>query len=163
PCCSTSPTTTPSGHTASSAIAWAPIPVKTPCSTRRRTSCSAWACGARAAGPFSSPGCAASPRPRRAMSPRRIPPAPGSSWPREKDHEYDVDHGGDFFYIRTNGGGRRNFRLVRTPVADPRPERWEELIPHRENVMLEEFDVFVGHHVVHEREDGLIRLRVTGL
>ena len=54
---------------------------------------------------------------------------PQGAWrmivPREKDHEYQVDHGrgpsGDLFYIRTNGGGRRNFRLVTAPVDDPRP------------------------------------------
>jgi oligopeptidase B len=85
---------------------------------------------------------------------------------REKDHEYSVDHGlgpdgGDLFYIRTNGGGRRNFRLVVTPVADPRPERWQELIAHHDDVMLEDVDVFAGHYVVHERADGLIRLRIT--
>ncbi len=92
---------------------------------------------------------------------------PGAPWrvllPREKDHEYHVDHGGDFFYIRTNGGGRRNFRLVTAPVEDPQPGRWTELIPHREDVMLEDVDVFAGHYVVQERHDGLIRLRVTGL
>jgi oligopeptidase B len=82
---------------------------------------------------------------------------------REKDHEYDVEHGGDRFYIRTNGGGRRNFRLVWAPVDDPRPERWTELIPHREEVMLEGVDVFAGHYVVQEREDGLARLRIVSL
>jgi oligopeptidase B len=82
---------------------------------------------------------------------------------REKDHEYAVDHGGDRFYIRTNGGGRRNFRLVWAPVADPRPERWTELIAHRDEVMLEDLDVFASHYIAHEREDGLIRLRVTTL
>jgi len=80
---------------------------------------------------------------------------------RDKDHEYDVDHGGDIFFIRTNGGGRRNFRLVIAPVADPRPERWTEVLPERHDVMLEDVDVFEGHYVVHEREDGLIRLRVV--
>jgi oligopeptidase B len=80
---------------------------------------------------------------------------------REKGHEYYVDHGGELFYIRTNGGGRRNFRLVSAPVDDPRPERWVELLPHREDVMLDDVDVFAGHYVVHEREDGLTRLRVT--
>src|SRR5262249_44424669 len=80
---------------------------------------------------------------------------------REQDHEYHVDHGGDFFYIRTNGGGRRNFRLVTAPIEDPRPARWTELIPHRDDVMLEDIDVFADHYVVHERQDGLVRLRVT--
>jgi len=77
---------------------------------------------------------------------------PAGAWrtvlEREKDHEYDVDHGvgpGDgVFYIRTNGQGRRNFRLVRTPVADPRPEHWTELIAHREDVMIEDVDVFAA-------------------
>jgi oligopeptidase B len=87
--------------------------------------------------------------------------------PREKDHEYAVDHGngggGDRFYIRTNGGGRRNFRLVSAPVDDPRPERFTELIPHRDEVMLEDVEVFANHYVTHEREGGLIRLRITML
>ena len=66
---------------------------------------------------------------------------PAAAWrmllPREQDHEYQVDHGvgpdGDVFYIRTNGGGRRNFRLVTAPGgrsasraldrADPAPRR----------------------------------------
>ncbi|MBI4247443.1 MAG: S9 family peptidase [Candidatus Rokubacteria bacterium] len=84
---------------------------------------------------------------------------------REPDHEYHLDHGvgpaGDLFYIRTNAGGRRNFRLVTAPAADPAPARWTELIPHRQDVMLEDVDVFADFVVVHERGDGLIRLRVT--
>ena len=83
--------------------------------------------------------------------------------PREKDHEYAVEHGGDRFYIRTNGGGLRNFRLVSAPVADPRPARFTELVPHRESVMLEDVEVFASHFIVHEREAGLIRLYITML
>ena len=92
---------------------------------------------------------------------------PGGVWtvlaPREHEHEYEVEHGRELFYIRTNGGGRRNFRLVAAPVADPRPERWVELVPHREDVMLENVDVFADHYVLQERADGLVRLRVTDL
>jgi len=87
--------------------------------------------------------------------------------PREKDHEYDVEHGidthGERFWIRSSGGGRRNFRLVTAPIDDARPERWTEVVPHRADVMLEDFDVFARHVVVHEREGGLIRLRVLRL
>jgi oligopeptidase B len=86
---------------------------------------------------------------------------------REKDHEYSVDHGvaagGDVFYLRTNAGGRRNFRLVVTPIDDVDPARWRELIPHRDDVMLEDVDVFAGFYVVHERAEGLLRLRITEL
>ncbi|HXJ80783.1 MAG TPA: S9 family peptidase [Candidatus Methylomirabilis sp.] len=92
---------------------------------------------------------------------------PSAAWqvimPREKGHEYHVDHGGDLFYVRTNGGGRRNFRLVTVPVDDPGPARWRELVPHRDDVMLEDLEVFAGHYVLHERRDGLIGLRMTAL
>jgi oligopeptidase B len=99
---------------------------------------------------------------------RCLPAAtPAGAWrlihPREKEHEYDVEHRADRFWIRTNGGGRRNFRLVTAPVDDPAEAHWTEEIPHREEVMLEELDLFAHHAVIHEREDGLIRLRVLAL
>jgi oligopeptidase B len=103
---------------------------------------------------------------------RWLPAAePFGAWrmilPREKDHEYDVEHGieaqGERFWIRSSGGGRRNFRLVTAPMDDPRAERWTEVLAHRQDVMLEDFDVFARHVVVHEREGGLIRLRVLRL
>jgi oligopeptidase B len=104
---------------------------------------------------------------------RYLPAAdPGGDWrlilPREHNHEYHVDHwmgpgAPDTLYIRTNGGGRRNFRLVAAPADDPRPERWVECIAHRDDVMLEDVDVFAGHYVAHERAEGLTRLRVTTL
>jgi oligopeptidase B len=89
---------------------------------------------------------------------------PGSEWkiiaPRTKDHEYDADHAGDLFYIRTNDKGR-NFRLVTAPVSNPRPENWKELVPHRDDVVLEGLTLFAQHYVLHERVDGLTRLRVV--
>ena len=92
---------------------------------------------------------------------------PAAAWqmlmPREKDHEYAVDHGGDRFYIRSNGDGRRNFRLVSAPVNDPRPARFTELVAHRESVMLEDVEVFASHFIVHERESALTRLHITWL
>ncbi len=103
---------------------------------------------------------------------RLLPAAtPDGAWtlvaPREPDHEYEVDHGvgpgGDLLYIRTNGGGRRNFRLVTAPLAEPGPARWTELVAHRETVMLEGVDVFATHYVLQERERGLTRLRVVDL
>ena len=81
--------------------------------------------------------------------------------PREKDHEYHVDHAGDLFYIRTNGDGLRHYRLVVAPVTDPGKPRWTEILPHRDDVMLDDLDVFADFFVVSEREDGLTRLRVT--
>jgi oligopeptidase B len=91
---------------------------------------------------------------------------PAGAWiliaPREKEHEYAVDHRGDLFYIRTNKGCR-NFRVITAPVASPGPEGWKELLPCRPAVMVSGLDLFAGHAVVLEREDGLPRIRVIDL
>ena len=81
---------------------------------------------------------------------------------RKSDHEYYLDHLGDTFYIRTNDKGK-NFRLVTVPVADPRPENWKEIIPHRKEVMLEDIDCFADHFIAIERRDGIPRMQVTDL
>ncbi|HVO51541.1 MAG TPA: S9 family peptidase [Thermoanaerobaculia bacterium] len=89
--------------------------------------------------------------------------APEGAWtlvaPREQDHEYDVDHRGDLFYIRTNSGGR-NFRLVTAPVASPGRENWKEIVPHRPDVMLSGIDLFKDYLVLDERANGLPRFTV---
>jgi oligopeptidase B len=82
--------------------------------------------------------------------------------PREPDHEYDVDHRGDLFYIRTNRGCR-NFRVATAPVADPGPAHWEEMAPCRENVMVEGIDLFADWAVFYEREDAVPQVRITHL
>ena len=98
----------------------------------------------------------------------RILPAatPAGEWrivaPRRQDREYDVDHRGDKLYIRVNDTGR-HFRLVTAPVADPSEKNWVEVIPHREQVMLEGVDLFRDHMVVYERENGLPQLGITDL
>ena len=74
--------------------------------------------------------------------------------PREQDHEYYVDDRGGLFWIRTNSGGR-NFRLVTAPAWAPRKDNWVEVVPHREDVLLQEVDAFRGFVVLYEREGGL--------
>ena len=78
---------------------------------------------------------------------------------RERGHEYDIDHYRGRFYIRTNAAAR-NFRLME--ADDDRPERtaWRELIPHRDDVLIEGFELFRDHLVVAERHAGLTRIRV---
>jgi len=79
--------------------------------------------------------------------------------PRQKDHEYSVDHYRDKFYIRTNLNAK-NFRLMETPVDKAAKENWTEVIPHREDVLLESFEVFKDFLVVNERNKGLPCLRI---
>jgi oligopeptidase B len=98
----------------------------------------------------------------------RLLPAdrPDGDWrvvePRSTEHEYYVDHRADLLYVRTNSGGR-NFRVVTAPLKTPGREHWKELIPHRDDVMVESIDLFAGHLVVRERSDGLPRLAVHDL
>ncbi len=91
---------------------------------------------------------------------------PESEWrivaPREHEHEYDVDHHGDAFYVRTNDAGR-NFRLVKTPIGPPERASWQEVVPHRDDVMLEGFELFASHLVLVERARGLPRFGVVDL
>jgi oligopeptidase B len=82
--------------------------------------------------------------------------------PRVSQQEYEVDHRGDVFYVRTNDAGR-NFRLVEAPCATPGREHWREVVPHRDEVMLEGADCFSDHLVLFEREAGLPQMRVTDL
>jgi oligopeptidase B len=89
---------------------------------------------------------------------------PDGEWtliqPREADHEYEPDHRGDLFWIRTNSGGR-NFRLVTAPVSSPGKASWKEVLPHRPNVMLQDVSVFRNFWVAEEREEGLVRYKLT--
>src|SRR5262249_36340727 len=91
---------------------------------------------------------------------------PAGAWrvilPREKDHEYHVDHRDGLFYIRTNKNAK-NYRLVTAPVDRPQPENWKEIVPHRKDVLLENVLLFEHHGVLAERGDGLPKLRVIDL
>ncbi|MDQ6653823.1 MAG: S9 family peptidase, partial [Acidobacteriota bacterium] len=79
--------------------------------------------------------------------------------PREADHEYDVDHRGDLFYIRTNKGAK-NFRVVTAPVSDPAQQNWKELIAHRPEVKVEDINLFADHLVLSEWEKGLQKIEI---
>jgi oligopeptidase B len=81
---------------------------------------------------------------------------------RDPEHEYYADHHGEWLYILTNDRGR-NFRIARAPLSRPGRENWEEVIAHREEVMIEDLDLFAEHMVLSERTDGLQRLVVRSL
>ncbi len=89
--------------------------------------------------------------------------APGGPFtvilPRERDHEYSVEHFGEHFYIKTNDQAK-NFRLVSAPIASPQREHWVEVVPHRHDVLLEGFEIFKKYMVVSERRKGLMHMRV---
>ncbi len=80
--------------------------------------------------------------------------------PREREHEYRADHLNGRFYVLTNMGGAQNFKLMEAPESDPAMTNWSEIIPHRENVLLQGFTLFDDHLVLNERISGLNNLRI---
>lgn len=79
--------------------------------------------------------------------------------PRERNLEYSVDHYQDKFYIRTNWDAE-NFRLMETPVNKTTKENWREVIPHREDVLLDRVEIFKNFLVLGERKNGLTQIHI---
>lgn len=79
--------------------------------------------------------------------------------PRERDHEYGADVYNNELYIVTNLNAK-NFRLMKTSIDKPGKENWKEVIAHREDVLLEDIDIFKNHLVLEERKNGLTQIRV---
>lgn len=80
--------------------------------------------------------------------------------PRKKRLEYSVEHHENYFYIITNVDDATNFKLMKTSLEKTTMEYWGEVIPHRENILLEGFEIFKNYLVLEERKDGLIHLNV---
>lgn len=80
--------------------------------------------------------------------------------PRTENLEYSVEHYQDEFYIITNAGEATNFKLVKTKVASCALEHWDDVLPHRTEVLLEGFEIFEDYLVVEERKEGLLQIRI---
>ena len=81
--------------------------------------------------------------------------APCCFLPRQRGHEYQVDHFQQRFYIRSNRDGN-NFALY---VSSGLGEAWQTLLPFRSQVLLQGFELFDSALVVEEREAGNTLLR----
>ena len=85
--------------------------------------------------------------------------APRLFQPRSAEHEYYVTDGGDRFYILSNDDAT-NFRIFETPLDATGRDNWREVVPHRDDVLIEGLDVFRDHLVVSSLRDGLTRIEV---
>jgi oligopeptidase B len=79
---------------------------------------------------------------------------------RAPKHEYNIDHAGNEFYIRTNSDSASNFKLMKTVEGKTEKANWKEVIPHRTDVLLESFELFDNWLVADERVKGLNNLRI---
>ncbi|EXL10089.1 S9 family peptidase [Aquamicrobium defluvii] len=86
--------------------------------------------------------------------------------PRETGLQYELEEGGDIFFILTNEGGAKDFRIMTAPATDPRRENWKELVPHQPGRLILSVMGFRDYLVRLERFEGLpriiVRERATG-
>ena len=80
--------------------------------------------------------------------------------PRERGVEYSISHYNDSFYIITNADNSTNFKLMKSSVNNTSKAFWQEVIPHRKEVLLETIDIFKDFLVISERENGLNKIRI---
>lgn len=80
--------------------------------------------------------------------------------PREADHSYSVDHIGDYFYVKSDYEAL-NERIWQ--VADDKvgtKDHWQELVGHRDDTLIQSFELFNDYMVVNERLNGVEKLRI---
>lgn len=80
--------------------------------------------------------------------------------PREAGVQYDLEEGGDVFFILTNVDGAKDFKVMTAPVSDPRKENWTEIVPHEPGRLILSLLSFRDFLVRLERKDGLPRIVV---
>lgn len=82
--------------------------------------------------------------------------------PREREFRYSADHVGDHWVIRTNQGGAKNYKLMTLADADAAQGRgaWRDLVPHREDVFIENFQPFDNFIAIEERAGGNKHIRL---
>jgi oligopeptidase B len=80
--------------------------------------------------------------------------------PREVDLEYEVDHLGQNFIIRTNWRAP-NFRIVRAPIATSADKQtWSDVIPATDDKFIADFEVSKEYLAINDRSGGLLKMRV---
>ena len=79
---------------------------------------------------------------------------------RTKNLEYSIAHYQDSFYIISNIDNSTNFKVCKTSENATGKEHWQDVIPHRNNVLIEDIEIFKDYLVVNERENGLNKLRI---
>jgi oligopeptidase B len=81
--------------------------------------------------------------------------------PHERDHEYQLEHAGDAFIIRTNWQAR-NFRLMQVPIGqEANRADWRDVVAHRDDTFIEDFDVFKGFLAISVRTGGLAKISIA--
>lgn len=77
---------------------------------------------------------------------------------RRPDLIYDIEHfEGEDFFIMTDLQAK-NFRYVKTPISNNDPNRWENVIPHRKNILLQNVEMVKDYMIYSEKENAQPRV-----
>ena len=93
---------------------------------------------------------------------------------RQAGHEYHLSYGNSFFYILSNKDQAFNFKLMKAPVQKGKEfskgrentegsyphSLWEELIPHRSDVFIENYEVFKNFIALQTRFEGRQKIEI---
>ncbi len=80
--------------------------------------------------------------------------------PRTRGLEYGIAHYGENFYILTNADESTNFKIMTTSEKKTTKENWTDLIPHRNDVLVEDIEIFKDYYVISERSNGLNKINI---
>jgi oligopeptidase B len=89
--------------------------------------------------------------------------APRIVTPRETGLQYDIEDGGDVFFILTNADGAKDFKIMTAPASAPERGNWAELVPHEPGRLILSILSFRDYLVRLERKDGLPRIVIREL
>lgn len=80
--------------------------------------------------------------------------------PKDADVEYEADHLGDRWVIRTNLDAK-NFKLMEVSEHQlANRNHWRDLVPHDDTVFVSGFELFDGFVAIGERSNALTRIRI---
>ncbi len=77
---------------------------------------------------------------------------------RDTGIEYEMAEGGDVFYILTNDGDAKDFKIMETPVDRPGKENWRDVVAHKPGTLILNHMAYARHLIWLERKDGLPRI-----
>lgn len=78
---------------------------------------------------------------------------------REDNHEYYLTDGSDRFYLMSNEGAR-NFRILEAPLNNRDKSAWKEVMAHRDDVLITDFQVFKDFLAVAVVENGITQIEI---
>ncbi len=79
---------------------------------------------------------------------------------RTPNHEFDISHFGDQWYIRTNKDGAKNFKIMTTPEKATTMENWRDFMPYNPEIFIDGIELFSKNMVISERKGGITQIRI---